>query len=178
MRHIANESGRTMLEMLGVLAIMGVIMYGAIAGIGFGVESYKINATYNMIEDLSQGIVDLYSWSRSYGPTGAGAANSLVLVACKNNVVECNSRGDEITSQWNTGINVTSEAGGAYFAIRLVNLSRLACGRLRDMTYSQLCVWKGNDDGCPVDSEGHKIIADVSDCTQNDGDCDLVLISL
>ena len=66
-----NESGRTMLEMLGVLAIMGVIMYGAIAGIGFGVDMYKINATFNDVEELSQGVIDLFSWNAGGYPTNS-----------------------------------------------------------------------------------------------------------
>ncbi len=62
-----NESGRTMLEMLGVLGIMGIIMYGAVAGINYGMSTYKINQTYNEIQEAIQGIQDMYSWSRDYG---------------------------------------------------------------------------------------------------------------
>ena len=61
-----NESGRTMLEMLGVLGIMGIIMYGAIAGINYGMSTYKINQTYNEVQEAIQGIQDLYSWSHCY----------------------------------------------------------------------------------------------------------------
>ena len=171
MAKLQNESGRTMLEMLGVLAIMGVIMYGAIAGIGFGVESYKINATYNMIEDLSQGVVDLYSWSRSYAQNNG---HGIVMQVCDNDIVECETTQDQIKSEWNQPIAVTPVGDGAYFVIKLSGLSTLACSRLRDMTYSQLCVRKGNDDGCPD-------IADANigntDCS-NDGGSSLVLISL
>lgn len=62
-----SESGRTMLEMLGVLGIMGIIMYGAIAGINYGMSTYKINQTYNEVQEAVRGIQDLYSWSRDYG---------------------------------------------------------------------------------------------------------------
>ena len=82
-----NESGRTMLEMLGVLAVMGIIMYGAISGIGFGVSMYKINATFNQLEEISQGLTDLYSWTRSY-PAEEGAMNRAV---CENAVTECST---------------------------------------------------------------------------------------
>ena len=60
------ESGRTMLEMLGVLGIMGIIMYGAVAGINYGMSTYKINQTYNEVQEAIQGIQDMYSWSRFY----------------------------------------------------------------------------------------------------------------
>ncbi len=61
-----NESGRTMLEMLGVLGIMGIIMYGAVQGINYGMTTYKINQVYNDVQDQINGIMDLYSWSREY----------------------------------------------------------------------------------------------------------------
>lgn len=61
-----SQSGRTMLEMLGVLGIMGIIMYGAIAGINYGMSTYKINQTYNEVQEAMQGIQDLFSWSRNY----------------------------------------------------------------------------------------------------------------
>jgi len=133
MQNKSNESGRTMLEMLGVLAIMGVIMYGAIAGIGFGVETYKINATYNMLEDLSQGIVDLYSWSPDYSGLN-------IPVLCQNDVVECVSTQDQIQTQW-SGTNIAiGTTNDGHFLIEHNGLSPLACARLRDMTYSQMKV--------------------------------------
>ena len=57
-----DESGRSMIEMLGVLGIMGVIMYGAVAGINFGIDVYRVNATYREIDELSKSIIDLSSW--------------------------------------------------------------------------------------------------------------------
>ena len=55
-----NQSGRTMMEMLGVLAIIGVITYGAISGINSGMTSYKINQAYIEISDIINGIQDMY----------------------------------------------------------------------------------------------------------------------
>lgn len=77
-----EESGRTMLEMLGVLAIMGIITYGAIAGINYGMTSYKVNQTYNEVQDIVQGVQDLYSWSKGYDGT------NLVSAAVKNDVCQ------------------------------------------------------------------------------------------
>ena len=62
----SDESGRTMLEMLGVLGIMGIIMYGAVAGINYGMSTYKINQTYNEVQEVIQSIQDMYSWQRGY----------------------------------------------------------------------------------------------------------------
>ena len=127
-----NESGRTMLEMLGVLAIMGVIMYGAIAGISFGVEMYQINATYNQIEEISEGIVELYSWSRSYGD----ADTNLAAEVCKNDITDCYSTGGvrSYLGGATVSVNVDSCSGDGCgkFKITYTGLSYLACTRLKD----------------------------------------------
>ena len=77
---IQNEQGRTMLEMLGVIAIIGIITYGAIAGIGYGMQTYKVNQTYNDVQDIIQGVEDLYSWSR------AGYPARITQAVVKNNI--------------------------------------------------------------------------------------------
>ena len=40
---LINENGRSMIEMLGVLAIIGVLSVGGIAGFSKAMESYKTN---------------------------------------------------------------------------------------------------------------------------------------
>ena len=187
MRDLRNEAGRTMLEMLGVLAIMGVIMYGAIASISFGVESYKINATYNMLEELSQGVVDLYSWSPSYATNDVTGKMSMINAVCQNNVVECNSTdcGKEsaspecvIKSPF-SDVNVLIQGNGQHFFITLGKLSSLACARLRDMTYSNLCVrrWNEKNVDCGVEKPVGISGDTDTDCEPVDGEAVLFLVS-
>lgn len=167
MRDLNNESGRTMLEMLGVLAIMGVIMYGAIAGIGFGVEMYKINATYNNLEELSQGVIDLYSWNTGY-PNNAGNISTAV---CNNDVVSCT--GTDIDSQWsNSGAMQAIKVEGAMapdtpcsgdlcptFVITHIGLPSLACFRLKDMNYANLKVITASEAGAEAtDCDAGKLV--------------------
>lgn len=51
MKHI-NESGRSMVEMLGVLAIIGVLSVGGIAGYSKAMNKYKINKTTDQVSML------------------------------------------------------------------------------------------------------------------------------
>ena len=44
-----NEDGRSMVEMLGTLAIIGVLSIGAIAGYSYGMNKYKANT---IIQDI------------------------------------------------------------------------------------------------------------------------------
>ncbi len=50
------ESGRSMVEMLGVLAVIGVLSIGGIAGYSYGMDKYRANQTIN---DISLRTVDL-----------------------------------------------------------------------------------------------------------------------
>ena len=59
-----NESGRSLIEMLGTLGIITMITVGAIAGIGTGMTMWKANQTHEQIMELIQGITDMYSWNR------------------------------------------------------------------------------------------------------------------
>lgn len=66
------ETGRSMVEMLGVLAIIGVLSIGGIMGYSYGMDKYRANETINdimlkMVDIVStvnqSGIPDSTSWS-------------------------------------------------------------------------------------------------------------------
>ncbi len=48
-----NESGRSLIEMLGVLAVMGVLTIGAIAGFNYAMNKQRANATVNYVNQLA-----------------------------------------------------------------------------------------------------------------------------
>ena len=49
MKQIKHESGRSMVEMLGVLAIIGVLSIGGIMGYSYGMDKYRANEATNQI---------------------------------------------------------------------------------------------------------------------------------
>ena len=53
-----NLLGRSMIEMLGVLAIIGVLSVGGIAGYSKAMEKYKINKTINEYTMLITGLIE------------------------------------------------------------------------------------------------------------------------
>lgn len=59
-----NESGRSMVEMLGTIGIITMITIGAIAASGTGMAMWKSNQTHEQVMELIQGITDIYSWNR------------------------------------------------------------------------------------------------------------------
>ena len=53
---INNSEGRSMIEMLGVLAIIGVLSVGGIAGYSKAMMKYIVNKTIDFITYTSQSI--------------------------------------------------------------------------------------------------------------------------
>ena len=64
-KHMAgNESGRSLVEMLGTIGIITMITIGAISGAGTSMTFWKANKTHEEIMEIIQGISDIYSWNR------------------------------------------------------------------------------------------------------------------
>ena len=56
-----NQFGRSMIEMLGVLAIIGVLSIGGIAGYSKAMFKYKMNKTLDVLSHAIARLVELDS---------------------------------------------------------------------------------------------------------------------
>lgn len=72
-----NEQGRSMIEMLGVLAIVGVLSVGGIAGYSKAMNKFKTNKVGDQIQMISTNIRTLFSSQRTY----EGLTNGMALQA-------------------------------------------------------------------------------------------------
>ena len=61
-----NQLGRSMIEMLGVLAVIGVLSVGGIAGYSKAMTKYRVNKTADQIAQLAQNIRTLYASQKNY----------------------------------------------------------------------------------------------------------------
>ncbi|MBO4644673.1 MAG: hypothetical protein J5716_08730 [Alphaproteobacteria bacterium] len=61
-----QESGRSMIEMLGVLAIIGVLSVGGIAGYSQAMAKYKVSKTTDQIQTMVTNIRTLFSSQKNY----------------------------------------------------------------------------------------------------------------
>lgn len=61
-----NQDGRSMVEMLGVLAIIGVLSVGGIAGYSKAMSKYKINKTTDQVSMLVANLRTLFSNQGNY----------------------------------------------------------------------------------------------------------------
>ena len=70
-----EQSGRSMVEMLGVLAIIGVLSIGGISGYSKAMSKYRVNKTLDQISMLVMNIRTLYSSAVNY----AGLSNAVAV---------------------------------------------------------------------------------------------------
>lgn len=65
-----NEKGRSMIEMLGVLAIIGVLSVGGIAGYSKAMAKFKANKTIDLVSHTVANTRILFGSQRDYGDLG------------------------------------------------------------------------------------------------------------
>ena len=75
-----NESGRSMIEMLGVLAIIGVLSVGGIAGYSKAMNKFKTNKVADNVSMLVANIKTMYAQQSSYKDLTKGYAVDLGVV--------------------------------------------------------------------------------------------------
>jgi len=61
-----NESGRSMIEMLGVLAIIGVLSVGGIAGYSKAMSVFKVNKTVDQLMQIAASTRSLFAGHKVY----------------------------------------------------------------------------------------------------------------
>ena len=77
MKNNSNENGRSMIEMLGVLAIIGVLSVGGIAGYSKAMMKYKINKTIEQITLIAGNVRAFFAPQRNY----EGVSNTVIKKA-------------------------------------------------------------------------------------------------
>ena len=79
MKH-TNEHGRSMVEMLGVLAIIGVLSVGGIAGYSKAMNKFKVNKTMDQVSSIIANIRTMFSSQKGYQGLTAERAVKLGVV--------------------------------------------------------------------------------------------------
>ena len=122
------SAGRSMVEMLGVLAIIGVLSVGAIAGYGKAMFKYKLN---KQTEQLNQVIGSMvrYKSSLMINPVSANAPTSdyqLVPILKKLGEIpkEMNYSEQYIKDSFNIAYQIYHRNTGKSISLRTLNLSR------------------------------------------------------
>ena len=76
-----NQSGRSMVEMLGVLAIIGVLSAGGLAGYSKAMFKHKLNSTMDQLTMLVTNIRTMYGTQENYAGLSIGQAYNLGIIS-------------------------------------------------------------------------------------------------
>jgi len=133
-----DQSGRSMIEMLGVLAIIGVLSVGGISGYSKAMAKYKLTKAQDQITMLLMNIRTAYATSPSYSDLTSIKAAEYNLAP--NEMVTKNTNGSYTGLNGTFGGAVTVEActadkcgenhGNTYFYITFASLGKEACRSL------------------------------------------------
>lgn len=117
--NIQNQSGRTLLEMLSILAIIGVLTLGGIAGYQYAMTYYKANET---VDEINR-------WAVAIAPQ---------LVAAEARGEEDSFVLDGLTSPTSMGYEIDSDLSPkkGYFDIRIDQVPIKVCERILSLGYS------------------------------------------
>ncbi|MBQ8671008.1 MAG: hypothetical protein IJ525_00625 [Alphaproteobacteria bacterium] len=75
-----TQSGRSMIEMLGVLAIIGVLSVGGIAGYSKAMQKYRINKTIEQITLIAGNVRAFFAPQRNYDDLSTNVIKKAKLV--------------------------------------------------------------------------------------------------
>lgn len=124
----SEQSGRSMVEMLGVLAIIGVLSVGGIAGYSKAMAKYKTTQALDQISMLTANIRTAFASASSYENLTTAKAISWALAP--SDMVTGND-GNALTNPFMGGVEIKAVAvnnvSNMGFAIQYKKLPREAC---------------------------------------------------
>ena len=130
----SNQSGRSMIEMLGVLAIVGVLSVGGIAGYSKAMTKFKINKTADQISQIVTNIRTLYAQQTTYA--GLNTANAIKMGVTPDEL----GTGTTLTHSFAGSITISTNnrltnSSSDAFEVTISNLPMEACVTLATMDW-------------------------------------------
>lgn len=124
-----DQKGRSMVEMLGVLAIIGVLSVGGISGYSKAMAKFKLTKAQDQLTMLLMNIRTAFATSPSYdGLTSKTAAEYNIA---PNEMVSGSGDATKLYSAFGGEVVInTVGTGKTYFSITLTNLGKEACRSL------------------------------------------------
>ena len=117
-----NENGRSMVEMLGVLAIIGVLSAGGLAGYSKAMFKHKLNTTMEQISIIVTNVRTAYGQKGNY--TNLSLAKAKKLGAVAESVTANPFKGDIVLASANAA---GGDADGTAFTLQYTGIPSEAC---------------------------------------------------
>lgn len=127
------EKGRSMVEMIGVLAIIGVLTVGGIVGIRYAIQARAENETVN---DFNIAVAGARTLDLKYAERGP--VNVRLFVS----VPEQNMKGDYFLTDTISPVMVNVENSGGY-TVRIAGISKPVCEQIKYGKYGETCALIG-----------------------------------
>ena len=136
---IKNQNGRSMIEMLGVLAIIGVLSVGGIAGYSKAMTKYRINKAIEQITLIAGNVKTFFAPQKSY--TGLTKAVIKKAKLVPDEMLELNADGTIKQINNAFGGTVSMESIKNNFVINFDNISTEECIELVTQDWSSSSVF-------------------------------------
>lgn len=125
-----EQTGRSMVEMLGVLAIIGVLSVGGIAGYSKAMTKFKITKTMDQVSMTVANIRTLYSGQRNYNGLATANALDMGVVPAEMEGATVNTLVNAFQGAVTIGtVNYNNQKASA-FRISYENMGQEACVQL------------------------------------------------
>ena len=139
------QSGRSMIEMLGVLAIIGVLSVGGIAGYSKAMQKYRINKTIEQITLIAGNVRTFFAPQRSYD----GLTNTVIKKAklVPDEMLTSRTEFEQEYDGMFSHMGVTDDSAGKAFSIVLHDIPQEACIEIatNDWPNEAFAVWIADD---------------------------------
>ena len=204
-KYIMEQNGRSMIEMLGVLAIVGVLSVAGIAGYSKAMAKYKVNKLIDQISTIAANVRTKFAAQGNYNGLDQQTAYQLGIFP-EDVAKECDLKGganDNIDdcpkNTFGGSVFVLNDAEGkgeySFFEIGVDKISKDACASLIGADWGGVTSFEGiketSSDGEVLDfmvsdgenfffqedlkKEAMKIANHICDCSINENTCNVVL---
>ena len=188
MTNLNNQSGRSMIEMLGVLAIIGVLSVGGIAGYSKAMLKFRTNKTIDQFTMIVTNIRTLYAQQRDYDGLDNSTAISMGIIPDEM-ITKCATEGGcgtvaqgsatgALVNPFNGSVEIgtgnstgATDGTGRSFHIRINGLPREACLNMAvndwGSNYSSglIAMTTGTNNDAPIDADGSASTMGTAGCT-------------
>lgn len=123
----SEQSGRSMVEMLGVLAIIGVLSVGGIAGYSKAMAKYKTTQTLDQLSMLTANIRTAFSGATSYAGLNTENARKWGLASSDMNSSKANELVNPFMGNVEVGAAKANGVDNMGFVIQYEGLPRDTC---------------------------------------------------
>ena len=145
-----NESGRSMIEMLGVLAIIGILSVGGISGYSKAMSVFKVNKTIDQLTQIAASTRAIFSGHKTYkaltkasggGGNSCSGDSNMALIKKARLVPDEMLDGDCIENTFGGYVTLTSASKGTRadkaFAVSFAMIPQSACIELATKDWGQ-----------------------------------------